>query len=316
MTINILLEMLLGKSCVMEGKFGDSTPFTKNSTNIAEELCDRLEKNGFHKNGWERLYSGYTGEMLDARIYIAPSYYYRLKHMVKDKVHCLAIEGTEVLTLYGWKNAHELTMKDKIATLKNGQLVYENPINIMLYPDYKGSMYYIKNQAIDLAVTGNHRMWTSKISSGKWSDYTFERADEIIGKHRKYKKDAEWEVKDYQLILEEMEKIITPTSSILIPEKILDMDSWLMFFGIWYAEGWASGTDTCGKVSISINKKRVKDNLYPALDKLGYEYTIDEKYQKLNISNIQLYRYMKPLSVGAPNKELPSWVFNLSRNQI
>lgn len=32
----------------------------------------------------------------------------------------------------------------------------------MNYPDYEGSMYYIKNQSIDLAVTGNHRMWVSK----------------------------------------------------------------------------------------------------------------------------------------------------------
>ena len=43
MTINVLLETLLGKSCLLEGTFGDATPFTSNSTNIAEKLCDRLE---------------------------------------------------------------------------------------------------------------------------------------------------------------------------------------------------------------------------------------------------------------------------------
>jgi len=70
MTLNVLLETLLGKSCIMEGKFGDATPFTSNSTNIAEKLCDRLEKNGFNKYGWETMYSGFTGEPIDAQIYL------------------------------------------------------------------------------------------------------------------------------------------------------------------------------------------------------------------------------------------------------
>jgi len=69
MTLNVLLETLLGKSCIMEGTFGDATPFTSNSTNIAEKLCDRLEKHGFDKYGWETMYSGFTGEPIDAKIY-------------------------------------------------------------------------------------------------------------------------------------------------------------------------------------------------------------------------------------------------------
>lgn len=70
MTLNVLLETLLGKSCLIEGKFGDATPFSLNSVNIADKLCDRLEKNGFNKYGWETLYNGFTGEPMDAKIYI------------------------------------------------------------------------------------------------------------------------------------------------------------------------------------------------------------------------------------------------------
>lgn len=64
-----MLETILGKSCLAEGKFGDSTPFTSNSVNIAEKLCDRLQANGFERHGWEVLYNGFTGEPIKAKIF-------------------------------------------------------------------------------------------------------------------------------------------------------------------------------------------------------------------------------------------------------
>ena len=66
----------------MEGTFGDATPFSSNSVNVAEELCDRLQKNGFQGQGWEVMYNGFTGEPINAKIFIGPCYYQRLKHMV------------------------------------------------------------------------------------------------------------------------------------------------------------------------------------------------------------------------------------------
>jgi DNA-directed RNA polymerase beta subunit len=87
MTISQLLETVLGKACCLEGTYGDATPFSSNSTNIAENICDRLQKNGFERHGWETMYNGMTGEPLEAKIFIGPTYYQRLKHMVSDKMH-------------------------------------------------------------------------------------------------------------------------------------------------------------------------------------------------------------------------------------
>jgi DNA-directed RNA polymerase beta subunit len=87
MTVNQLMECILGKSCVMEGNFGDATPFTTNSTNISEQLCEKLSKTGFDRHGWEQMYNGMTGELIDSKIFIGPTYYQRLKHMVSDKIH-------------------------------------------------------------------------------------------------------------------------------------------------------------------------------------------------------------------------------------
>jgi hypothetical protein len=180
----------------------------------------------------------------------------------------------------------------------------------MIYPDHEGSMYYIKNQAIDLAVTGNHRMWVSRVYGRKriWQPYGFARADEIVGKHLKYKKDAIWEKEDYQFILPGVVK-----NGKILEDKIVDMNAWLIFFGIWYAEGCAFGTNLSGRINVAVHKQRVKDAIFPALDKLGIKYNF---YQdNFTFSDYQLYRYMKPLSVGAVNKELPQWVFELSKEQ-
>jgi len=86
MTISQLLETVLGKSCCIEGKFGDATPFTTNSTNVAEQICDRLQNNGYERHGWERMMNGMTGEMIEAQVFFGPVFYQRLKHMVSDKV--------------------------------------------------------------------------------------------------------------------------------------------------------------------------------------------------------------------------------------
>lgn len=87
MTINQLMECVLGKSCAIDGSEGDCTPFQPNSARLANDFCDRLEKNGMERHGNEVMYSGLTGEKLEATIFMGPTYYQRLKHLVSEKMH-------------------------------------------------------------------------------------------------------------------------------------------------------------------------------------------------------------------------------------
>lgn len=87
MTMNQLLECVGAKSAVHQGKFRWSTAFTSHSINILEDLCDELHANGFQRHGHERMMNGITGEMMDANIFIGPTYYQRLKHLVSGKIH-------------------------------------------------------------------------------------------------------------------------------------------------------------------------------------------------------------------------------------
>jgi DNA-directed RNA polymerase beta subunit len=86
MTIGQLVECLFGKVCAMYGAFGDSTPFQSRGPGY-DVYGKMLVEEGFNSTGNQLLYNGQTGEQIHADIYIGPTYYMRLKHMVKDKVN-------------------------------------------------------------------------------------------------------------------------------------------------------------------------------------------------------------------------------------
>jgi len=84
MTIGQILEAHLGKLASISGKNRDATPFTSFSLDAYKE---ELGEFGYEYNGDEWLYNGQTGEMFNAAIFINPTYYQKLKHMVNDKIH-------------------------------------------------------------------------------------------------------------------------------------------------------------------------------------------------------------------------------------
>uniref|UniRef100_A0A6C0IGP7 DNA-directed RNA polymerase n=1 Tax=viral metagenome TaxID=1070528 RepID=A0A6C0IGP7_9ZZZZ len=86
MTIGQIVESLFGKACTNYGMFGDCTAFQVKGSNH-QTYGKMLVEAGFHSSGNQLLYNGMTGEQLESNIYIGPTYYMRLKHMVKDKIN-------------------------------------------------------------------------------------------------------------------------------------------------------------------------------------------------------------------------------------
>lgn len=95
MTVGQLIECLLGKISAMNGSEGDGTPFTDATV---DEFAKKLHELGYQKHGNEVMHNGFTGVPLEAKIFIGPTYYQRLKHMVDDKIHSRARGPTESLT--------------------------------------------------------------------------------------------------------------------------------------------------------------------------------------------------------------------------
>ena len=367
--------------------------------------------------GKMKIYDGRTGLPFHQTITVGISYMLKLVHLVDDKIHCLTPDH-DVLTTNGWIPISQVTTDHQVATLvcSTGQLVYQKPLNILNYPHYNGDLYHIKNANLDVLVTLNHRMLVKKGNndSKSFADYSLIEAKDIVGKHYQYLKNAEWSQKDYQFILPPV-----ISNSLQLPERKVNMDSWLTFFGFWIAEGWAaprpllaeqalaratleapvpleqpalcarseaharsalwhwlrqsqsqtaqqtneitpknatesfedltSLSENISDLSEDLNKdilrklnskavyqvqislsllpllaraslfrrnqsdQQVKDALCEAATSLGYKYHIVD--DKITIHDKQLWAYLSPLSVGAPNKFLPPWVWELSQTQ-
>lgn len=286
------------------------------------------------------IYDGRTGESFHQAITVGYAYILRLVHMVDDKMHCLTPDH-DVLTTTGWVPINQITKDHKVATLVQGtgELVYQNPTDIHHYPNYEGFLYYIKNSNIDLLVTLNHRMYVKngKKTGQSLQGYELIKASEIVGQHKKYLKNAKNNAPDYQFVLPPVYNDATQKE---IPEKKVDMNAWLTYFGIWIAEGL---TDTnvvsesaeqnlqkSGVYTVYVSQKKLSviSVIQDAIKALGYKFDI--VHNKFCLNDKQLWTYLHSLSVGsvawqqscqlhAPRaytqKFLPDWVWLLSELQ-
>lgn len=95
MSIGQVLEMVAGKAGCLEGERVDATPFNQT---LEAEIQQLLLDNGFESAGCESLYSGVTGERIDAEIFVGVAYYQKLHHMTTDKVYARSRGPVQVLT--------------------------------------------------------------------------------------------------------------------------------------------------------------------------------------------------------------------------
>lgn len=95
MTINMLIEMCFNLVGCKLGREMDATPFQHN--NIEQELQDWAQKAGLDSY-MSDMYSGFTGERYPSKIFMAPCFYQRLKHMVMDKIHARVAGPLDTLT--------------------------------------------------------------------------------------------------------------------------------------------------------------------------------------------------------------------------
>lgn len=101
MTIGMLVESMAGKAGAMHGCYQDATPFTFHESGdkvSIDYFGEQLQAAGYNYYGSEALYSGVSGCVMQADLYIGVVYYQRLRHMVSDKYQVRATGPINELT--------------------------------------------------------------------------------------------------------------------------------------------------------------------------------------------------------------------------
>lgn len=217
----------------------------------------------------------------------------------------------DVLTNKGWKNITEITLQDKLATLnpETKCLEYHNPTRVQKVP-HKGQMYLLDTRQISLCCTLDHKMY---IRTRDVLEYKLRKAQDIFGKRVMYKKNA---INNYP----DTEYFIIPGIGKYSEMKV-NMDHWLDLLGIYIADGCVSHNsvylsghkqrkidhirDICTKMNLNF---KIKQN--PPREGSKLEYSYDSRIYDKQIAN-----YFIQYDLGAPNKYLPSFVWELSQRQ-
>ncbi len=95
MTIGQLLELLSGKYAALRGQHFDASPFNHMKEG---DVRHAMRKLGFRDDGKQTLYDGRTGRKFDVLIFTGPCYYFKLDHMVTDKIHARSKGPVTLLT--------------------------------------------------------------------------------------------------------------------------------------------------------------------------------------------------------------------------
>lgn len=234
----------------------------------------------------------------------------KLRPVTTGDKFCLTSDH-EVLTSSGWKNIKDITTDDIVATLdpSTHNVVWDHPIEVFNF-EHNDKVYHVKNTNIELITTLNHKMYFRE----KNSEYMLDEAQNIMGEKVYYKKNG-FNTKDDLEIFKLPRFIYCDKNGKLIKNyesRDLDMNLWLVFLGIYMAEGW---TDFHNNVRIAVHKDRVKNKLVNILSKLNITYKVyknNEDYFYIN--DRQIFGYVKQFGKSY-DKFLPDWALQLSKNQ-
>jgi DNA-directed RNA polymerase beta subunit/intein/homing endonuclease len=217
------------------------------------------------------------------------------KPVIGDKF--CALPTQQVLTDKGWVQIRDIDITyHKVCTLDvNGNMTYEYPSAKFEY-DHNDKMYYIKNKQVEIVCTLNHKLYV-KTRSGK--DYKLIEAQDVMGKMVRFQKT--------------MTNVYPDIEFMELGDEKYKMDDWLQLLGMFIADGYLHNNI----IYITAIKERKQEFMTSILNNLNlqFTYTAEGKYILSHSKNKQICENLSILSVGALNKYLPEYVFNLSERQ-
>jgi len=240
------------------------------------------------------------------------------KPEIGDKLACYSPDH-QYLTTDGWVNVNNLTLNHSIASIVDGKLIYQKPIQLHEF-DYNGKMYNINTNQVNLLVTPNHRIYYKKPID---NNFQIKKAEELYHSIYKIKKNINnWtpdyfqDIPDY-LILNHNKTLITHfkfnsfinKNNINENEFIIDIDSWITIYGIYLSQGFINNSN----IIIKSNNKKIEHILNNVLEKIGInfsKYITKNKKIIWTINNIHIINYFTNIYSSFDN-----WVWFLNKKQ-
>ena len=255
-----------------------------------------IDKNYTGRNG-----DGYNFAKVRVRILRKPVY--------GDKM--CALPSQQVLTDHGWIHICDIDIeKHKICTLDiNGKMCYEFPTAKFEY-DHDGDLWHFHNKQLEMTCTTNHKLYVQKRDQKEYKLVETSKVMSQFDENKQIvKRGTQWRFQ------KAMENIYPDIDKITIGPNEYNMDAWLQFLGMFISDGY------CDKHSKSIRFSTTKERKITfnksIFEKLGINYS----YHKDGIFCISgskypnIYNFIIDSSVGALNKCLPNYVWNLSQRQ-
>ncbi|MFH1327134.1 MAG: ATP-binding protein [archaeon] len=238
----------------------------------------------------------------------------------KANVQACYSEDTEVLTEIGWKNYKEV--KDlKIAQFNPDKKTIQLLPHKGLYVyDYKGKMYYFKDKRNDILVTPNHTMLVKK---EKQNHYEKINAEDIKSSRIKVLNSGEYIGKQAKYFIlpaiKHKQKRKHSKYTYQNKPKKIPINLWLEFLGYYVTEG---GIETIPTIGIVQKKGKELEKIRKCLKKLTqilgcFLSEIDcGEYERLKITQTQLYEYLKHLGHKSYYKTLGINLSKFSKKQL
>ena len=270
------------------------------------KIFSTTEETYVDKNYTSRNGDGYNFAKVRVRILRKP--------VMGDKM--CALPTQQVLTDAGWMEIQDIDIqKHRVCTLDaEGKMCYEFPTAKFEYDhDWQtdGPLWHFSNKQLEMTCTTNHKLYVQKRGQDNYRLLetsnvmsTFDESGEEI-----VKRGTQWRFQ------KAMENVYPDVPSIMVGETEYEMDAWLQLVGMFISDG-STDKHTNG-IYLSALKDRKLDFNTMILEKLGvkFSYHKDGNFYISGCKYPEMYDHMSDLSVGALNKRLPDYVWNLSQRQ-
>ena len=189
---------------------------------------------------------------------------------------CCYDDETEVLTTEGWKPWPKVDGSEVFGTLNpvTGELEYQQATEVF-HADYKGPMYRVRSEQVDLLVTPNHRMWVQRCDTqaAKRGEQGFaiEPAENILHKRVKYQKCARWlGHSPDRVVIPATHRTYqihhgSPPSTRHYPAVSFPLEPFARFLGYYLAEGCVNGHNIC----LAQNRGPILDRMAETIRAMG-----------------------------------------------